>query len=1290
MKKRTTLISLICSMVATIVLLVGVLFVMVITDESDLEQRELVITSASAVAIYNGEPLKAGDWILSEGELKEGHTLSVNVTGMQSYVGLSENYISATVLDESGADVTDDYTIQYRPGILNVKERDISIVAESAMKLYDGEPLTADGYTVESSLSLLPNHTLEVVVEGSITEIGTENNRIVSATIFDETDEDVTRNYNVKAVDGKLIVYNEDALVFKSDDDRKFYDGTPLTNDNWSLVSGSLQSDHTVRVSVTGSQTQVGDSENTFSVAILDRQGNEVTDNYEIITVPGTLNVIPAKIKLTSNSNIKVYDGQPLVDIGFTTEPQHYTKSFTFEPIITGSQTEIGRSFNTIEGCTVKDTVGNDVTSSFTFEYVEGVLEVTSVEQAKPELVFLSATDDKYYDGTPLTNENWNIIEGELLEGHTATVTVTGTITDAGITDNLYTVRIKDYTNTDVTNLYNITRRFGTLTVKKLEVTVTSKDAQKVYDGEPLTESRFSVTPENLGNAYTFECQIIGSRTEIGEAPNTIANCYVSDLNGQDISNNFKISKVPGTLTVVENEEQIKTELTYLSGNDSKIYDGEPLTCHICERIEGDLKPGHVEKITEYSSITQAGTIDNEYIVTIYDEFGNDITDQYAITKGFGTLTVTKKMITITSDSNEKRYDGTPLTDDGFNVKNSDETDTTPPIATGDSIELDIIGSITEPGRIINTIANVTITNQNGEDVTGSYEIIRENGRLTVSNGSENIKPTGSVMLKVLSSKDDTVYLKQRSWGDYDPATDSWLAAPEYDQLINGSDSPYYLTSYALRNSGYSQATLKIDSLCGIFVMPYYSDAQFSGFLQQSDVEMIGSTENTYSAVYYTFNNTTSEGTMLPSKYSSYESAYAAFVKENYRYVDGDTLAYMNEIIIDQNFDANDPEIVNKVATYIRKAAEYNLDYDTSIDRAENPVIAFLEKGEGVCRHYAKAATLLYRSLGIPARYTVGFMGNVKAGQTVDITDASGHAWVEVYVNGLGWVKVEVTGGSAEPIKLTVIPVDTRVEYDGNEHTAIQKVSVTAATQANIDISDYIFEAVIEGSRTELGVSATKISNLVIKNNKGKIVYDEANGIGENKFIINRGEGLLQVYLTRLTYTSRSNSSNDKNYKKTYDGYALQGKVSDVRLMEGILPDEYSCVITANASITNVGSIPNSFTVKIYKDGQDVTDHFYVSKTFGTLTVKAREITLTAGSASGRFGQTVTRNEILYDKEDLAATDNIFMYEVEGSQSNIGYSSNVIRDVIIKNKSGNDVTSNYKITYVDGRLTVTP
>ena len=54
----------------------------------------------------------------------------------------------------------------------------------------------------------------------------------------------------------------------------------------------------------------------------------------------------------------------------------------------------------------------------------------------------------------------------------------------------------------------------------------------------------------------------------------------------------------------------------------------------------------------------------------------------------------------------------------------------------------------------------------------------------------------------------------------------------------------------------------------------------------------------------------------------------------------------------------------------------------------------------GVCRHYASAATLLYRALGIPARYTEGVMVKAVAGKDVVATALDAHAWVEVYDKG--------------------------------------------------------------------------------------------------------------------------------------------------------------------------------------------------------------------------------------------------------------------------------------------------
>ena len=58
--------------------------------------------------------------------------------------------------------------------------------------------------------------------------------------------------------------------------------------------------------------------------------------------------------------------------------------------------------------------------------------------------------------------------------------------------------------------------------------------------------------------------------------------------------------------------------------------------------------------------------------------------------------------------------------------------------------------------------------------------------------------------------------------------------------------------------------------------------------------------------------------------------------------------------------------------------------------------------------HFATTATLLYRSLGYPARFVSGYSAVVEKTTTL-VPDYAAHAWTEIWIDGLGWIPVDVT-----------------------------------------------------------------------------------------------------------------------------------------------------------------------------------------------------------------------------------------------------------------------------------------
>lgn len=110
-----------------------------------------------------------------------------------------------------------------------------------------------------------------------------------------------------------------------------------------------------------------------------------------------------------------------------------------------------------------------------------------------------------------------------------------------------------------------------------------------------------------------------------------------------------------------------------------------------------------------------------------------------------------------------------------------------------------------------------------------------------------------------------------------------------------------------------------------------------------------------------------------------------------------------------------------------------------------DPVEYFLGTSKkGYCMHYASAAVMILRELGVPARYASGYVVNgssfTKEGNSYRavILDNRAHAWPEVYLEGIGWVPVEVTKGYSTLLPTpTPLPTSTPVPTAADTPTPV-------------------------------------------------------------------------------------------------------------------------------------------------------------------------------------------------------------------------------------------------------------
>ena len=1245
--------------------------------------------------------------------LVDGHRVVCSGGTELNDCGTYKNQTEVEIFDSYGNNVTENYKLNIDRGTITVTPKPLYISTNNHKWLYDSIEHYDLGF---SSNGLVSGQILYVDGFPSLTDVGVIKNDLEFGVMMDNGTEVSIKNYAITYSYGTLEVTPRKLHVITHNGSWT-YDGTLHEAIGFDQSGDKILSHQTVEVVNATSIKNVGTAENKFEIKIYD--GYEVTKNYEITYSYGTLEITPRYLYITTWDGYWTYDGDYHDALGFDQSGDTILSHQTYDIIGAPNIRDAGSITNEFrieiydyyyyeeddsDSCEVGVEKAYPVTDNYVIKYVYGTLTVEKRHVSLSTQSYTWKYDRKeHYYHEYIATSDLGIVDGEEVE-----FTGWASIIDVGSVANTFTsykiIRTENGVKEDITyRNYIVEWDYGTLTIEPRPIVCKPVDESKVYDATPLVplsgEIAEGVSEYGLLEGDYLKVKLSGSITDAGTAESILTSVLVFNSAHQDVSHCYEIEKIPGVLEV------LRRQITVYTGSASKqVYDKKPLTNSeygVYPDKLYDLVSGHKLYATVIGSQTDAGESDN-----ICDEEktyilggGRDVTANYDIRYEYGKLSVKPyAVIYVTSASDWKYWDGTPLTNDGYECSIRDGELRT---NEGHTLVIKVTGSITDIGVAPNTLS-VSVVDRSGKDVSIYYKIVATEGELEIKEkpGDDSSEMPEIVIGQIKTNVSGYLYLREHSYGNYNGK--SWNQAAEYWKTLPGGYSYNYLASIALANMGQSADMAEMKEMA-IYMLPYYLGLEGSYEHPTKDT-VYDSLLSDYIASYYFLTDVSRGYESLKGylgDYSQYEEEYRQFVHSTYLTIDSDTRKYMEGIIADQGFDLSDPLVIQKVASYIQHAAKYNLNYDPKMDSEKNVAIAFLDTyKEGICVHYASAATLLYRALNIPARYVEGFTVMTEAGEFVDIT-TPGHAWVEVYIDGFGWVQVEVTGGSGGGGAGGGSSKQTIVVKPAYQYKVFDYEALVASNELEFDAvlsellkNNYYYSVTVSGSRIQVGQGVSKVVEFVLYDPNGVDVTDEfdikiEDGVLE---VLPAEKTLIRVYLYQL--------------QKFYDGKSLTFEDLDYEIID--IPLGFELKLELNISLTDVGQITLSeinenlekfVSFRVYDwRGTEVTENcILVFDTFDfgnhdyiPIRVDARPITVTSASETKvDNGKPLTNKGYTITSGSLAAGHSITV-NVIGRVEEVGSDFNYVESVVIKAEDGTDVTANYNVNLMLGELTIIP
>ena len=698
---------------------------------------------------YDGKPKSVSDYTCEVAKVQEDGTVEyVPWTGEKLTFKFVGAFGSGT--DAGDYDVTFKegsvgennglyYVKEVQPGTLTIKPALIKLRAPIASKPYDGTPLKAEdyGYGYEGNTDLADDFK-SISVEGSQTMVGNS----ASSVTYTLKDRKKPQNYDIQCIPGTLTITpatDKVTVTITGNKVTETYDGSVKTASGYGVSTTNekyTEADFTFTGKAEVKKTDAG----TYAMGLKAEQFTNTSANFtnvEFVVTDGSLTINKRPVMLASANLTKVYDGTELkngetpVTEMFGTEkafPENEGLKYTF----TGGQTDVGKSANTF---TYKPKNASTKLTNYTFEVAFGMLEVTPVTE-EVVVTITGHNNTVTYNGSEqsVTGYDVTIPEGSLytendfeFTGEASDKTASGT----NAQEEAYAMGLKaEHFRNKNTNFKNVTFKItdGWLVINPRAVTLTSSDAEKVYDGQPLTKDEVKVSGDGFVEGEGATYNVTGTVTEVKDSPAT--NTFTYKLNKGTEAKNYNIELAPGKLTVTPVETEVVVTIT--GRTDEMPYDGKEHSVSGYDvTVSNELyKPKEDMQFNGFDEdMTAKGTDAGTYPMKLTAEDFTNKSDNFSkvtfvVTDGY--VKINPRAVTLTSETAGKTYDGKPLEKPVVTVGGDG-------FVEGQVKEIKATGSVTNAGSVANTI---TFTPNKETFKEGNYAITKTEGTLTIAKRS--------------------------------------------------------------------------------------------------------------------------------------------------------------------------------------------------------------------------------------------------------------------------------------------------------------------------------------------------------------------------------------------------------------------------------------------------------------------------------------------------------------------------------------------------------------------------